>query len=82
MSRPHGFVFSKPACLTLLALLFPAAFFVRPQTSPRSPMIEAMQAELKRSMEQLKKKPTPPYFFIYEVTETESAGAAGQLRAR
>lgn len=40
-------------------------------------MMQAMQAELNRSMEQLKKQPTPPYFLSYEVTETETAGATG-----
>ena len=49
-----------------------------------SPVLEAMKAELSRSMVGLKDQPVPPYFLSYEVTETERtvvSAAFGALRA-
>jgi len=62
----------------VLLLLLPVAL-VRPQAAARSAMLDAMKAELARSIGQFKKQPTPPYFLSYEVTETESAGANGSF---
>jgi TldD protein len=47
-----------------------------------SPVLQAMSAELDRSMEKLKAQPTPPYFLSYEIVDTHSysvTGAFGQL---
>jgi len=47
-----------------------------------SPVLQAMQAELERSMQKLKTQPVPPYFLSYEITETHSvhvAAAFGRL---
>ncbi len=71
----------KTTCLLLLGLMLLPPVPVRPQGPPSSPMLQAMKMELARSMEQLKKQPTPPYFLSYEVTETESAGANGSFGA-
>ena len=40
-----------------------------------------MKLELARSMEQLKKQPTPPYFLSYEIVENESVGASASFGA-
>jgi TldD protein len=48
---------------------------------PSSAMLDAMKAELTRSLEQFKKQQTPPYFLSYEVVESESAGASGSFGA-
>src|SRR5579862_7102305 len=47
-----------------------------------SPVLQAMQAELERSMLKLKAQPVPPYFLSYEITESQSVfvgGAFGRL---
>jgi predicted Zn-dependent protease len=47
-----------------------------------SPVLQAMNAELERSMLKLKTQPVPPYFLSYEITETHSfyvTGAFGKL---
>jgi predicted Zn-dependent protease len=47
-----------------------------------SPVLSAMQAELRREMNRLGKEPTPPYFLSYEITDTQFVGATasfGQL---
>ncbi len=42
-----------------------------------SPVLQAMKAELDRSMEKLKAQPVPPYFLSYEITETHSVNVSG-----
>jgi len=37
-----------------------------------SPVLQAMHAEMERSMQKLKAQPVPPYFLSYEITETHS----------
>jgi TldD protein len=66
-------------CLIALGLFLLAAPHPSAQTAKRAVMLDAIKAELARSMEQLKKQPTPPYFLSYEVTETETAGATGSF---
>jgi predicted Zn-dependent protease len=41
------------------------------QAGPSSPVLEAMKAELARSLEALRGDPTPPYFLGYDVTEVQ-----------
>jgi predicted Zn-dependent protease len=66
------------ACLCLgLALLASAP--AQPQEAVSSPVLEAMKAELTRSMRTLGSQPTPPYFLSYEITETHSASVAGSF---
>jgi TldD protein len=47
-----------------------------------APVLEAMHAELERSMQKLKTQPVPPYFLSYEITETHDvyvSAAFGRL---
>jgi TldD protein len=47
-----------------------------------SPVLQAMQTELYRSMQKLKTEPVPPYFLSYEIVDTHSyvvSGAFGKL---
>src|SRR3954470_18426409 len=62
----------------LLAALLLAAPLAA-QNRKSSPMLGALKAELTRSMEQLKKQPTPPYFLSYEVVEMETANVNGSF---
>jgi len=45
------------------------AVSLRAQTPPPSPVLQAMKAELARSLEALHSQPTPPYFLGYDITE-------------
>jgi TldD protein len=60
-------------------LLFPLVLSA--QTARKSVVSDALKAELNRSMDHLKKQPTPPYFMSYEVLEGESAGVTGSFGA-
>lgn len=51
------------------------------ETPEKSVVADALKTELDRSMEHLKKQPTPPYFMSYEVLETESARVTGSFGA-
>ena len=44
-------------------------------------MLDAMKAELARSMAHFKSQKMPPFFLSYEVTETETAGVNGSFGA-
>jgi TldD protein len=46
---------------------------------PGSVITDALKTEPTRSMEHLKKQPTPPYFLSYELLETESVGVSGSF---
>jgi TldD protein len=55
----------------------------KPAARPASPLLDAMDAELQRSMRGLATQPTPPYFLACTVTEREVvsiAAANGALR--
>lgn len=52
------------------ACLLPFRSELRAQTS-FSPVVEAMKAEMNRTMTGLKSEPNPPYFVSYAITETE-----------
>jgi len=70
--RPYRF-------LTLLLVL--GAGLCAAGQSP-SPVLQAMQTELDRSMEKLKTQPVPPYFLSYEIVDEHSyvvTGAFGKL---
>src|SRR5580704_2293865 len=54
----------------LVLLLAPAC--LPAQSVKPSILLTALKEELTRSMEQLKKQPTPPYFMSYEVVEVET----------
>ncbi len=44
-----------------------------------TPVLDAMQAELERSMDKLATEPDPPYFLSYEITERYSAFVRGSF---
>lgn len=44
-----------------------------------APVMEAMRLELARSLETLRKQPTPPYYLSYEITEVSSASVEGEF---
>jgi len=70
----------KRNCLFLPPLLLLASGISLAQAPPkRSVMLDAMTAELSRSMEQFKKLQTPPYFLSYEVVETETSTISGSF---
>jgi predicted Zn-dependent protease len=59
-------------------LLVPAGFQAQ---NTKSAVLEALRAEMARSLEHFKKMPNPPYFLSYEVVETESGSASGSYGA-
>ncbi len=64
-----------PPAIALLALLTaPAA--AQPAASP---VLQAMKAELDRSIEKLKTQPVPPYFLSYEIVETHSFDVSAEF---
>jgi TldD protein len=65
----------------LLALVCLSAAWqpMRPAASPDSPVLAALQAELDRSLQNLKSQPVPPYFLSYEVTERHVFNVAGSF---
>lgn len=56
-----------------------AAAVASAQEPKPSPVLEAMKAELERSMQTLKGQPTPPYFLSYEITEDAVVGVTGSF---
>ena len=59
-------------------LLAPREFHAQ---NTKSVVLEALRAEMSRSIEHFKKMPSPPYFLSYEVVETEQASALGSYGA-
>src|SRR6516164_1453030 len=49
------------------------------QNAAPSPPLQAMKAELVRSMDALKSQPTPPYFISYEITDDETISVNGSF---
>ncbi len=64
--------------LLAIALLLAAPVAVASETSP---VLQALQAELDRSMDVLGGQPEPPYFLSYEVTEQQNAAATARFGA-
>jgi predicted Zn-dependent protease len=62
---------------TITLLLF-VAFSAAAQPAA-SPVLQAMKAELDRSMEKLKTQPVPPYFLSYQIVETRGAGVSAEF---
>ena len=44
-----------------------------------SPVLQAMKAEMDRSLDKLKTQPVPPYYLSYEITENQSATVSAQF---
>jgi TldD protein len=51
------------------------------QQSPSDPVLTAMQQELNRSLQNLKKTPTPPYFLSYQLTDNQSTQVSASFGA-
>jgi len=51
----------------------------RAQNAAPSPVLQAMKAELARSMETFKSQPNPPYFISYEITDDQTASVTGSF---
>ena len=49
------------------------------QNAAPSPPLQAMKAELVRSMDAFKSQPTPPYFISYEITDDETVSVNGSF---
>ena len=62
---------------TITLLLFPI-FSAAAQPAP-SPVLQAMKAELDRSMEKFKTQPVPPYFLSYEIVESRGANVSAEF---
>jgi TldD protein len=65
----------------LLSALLVVASARSAQGQRTSPVMEAMKAELARSLEALKTQPTPPYFLSYAITEVHSSTVKGAFGA-
>jgi TldD protein len=61
-------------------LLFPVLVLDAQQT-PSDPVLTAMQQELTRSLQNLKKAPVPPYFLSYQLTDNRSTSASASFGA-
>ena len=70
--RPDSKVPISPSRTALLAV---AVLTTASAGANTSPVMEALKAELARSMEILGEQPVPPYFLSYEVTERETVSA-------
>ncbi len=66
--------------LCLLALVA-APMRVAAEEVPPSPVLDAMKAELVRSMAKLGERPDPPYFLSYEISERHLAVVTGSFGA-
>jgi TldD protein len=63
----------------VIVLLAGPVSVVRAQEAKPSKVLEAMKAELARSVETLKSQPTPPYFLSYEITEDAVVSVTGSF---
>lgn len=70
---------SRKIFCRVTVLLFMAAAVAAAQEPKPSRVLEAMKAELERSMQTLKNQPTPPYFLSYEITEDAVVGVTGSF---
>jgi predicted Zn-dependent protease len=61
-------------------LLFAPLALVAQQTPP-DPVLTAMQQELDRSLQNLKKAPVPPYFLSYQLTDNRSTTVSASFGA-
>ena len=53
--------------------------WARAQNAAPSPVLQAMKAELARSMETFKSQPKPPYFVSYEITDDQTLSVNGSF---
>ena len=53
--------------------------WARAQNAAPSPVLQAMKAEMARSMETFKSQPKPPYFVSYEITDDQTLSVNGSF---
>jgi TldD protein len=70
-------------CGLFLLLLIPVVSGTRlyAQQTPSDPLLNAMQQELNRSLQNLKKAPVPPYFLSYQLTDNRAIQVAASFGA-
>ena len=66
--------------LCRISLLF-APLLLDAQQTPSDPVLGAMQQELNRSLQNLKKAPVPPYFLSYQLTDNRSTSVSASFGA-
>lgn len=64
-----------------LSVLLFASSVLGAQQAPSDPVLTAMQQELSRSFQNLKKTPTPPYFLSYQLTDNRSTQVSASFGA-
>ncbi len=64
-----------------LSLLLFAPRVLSAQQTPSDAVLNAMQMELNRSLQNLKKTPTPPYFLSYQLTDNKSTQVSASFGA-
>ena len=79
-NREGGRGLTKPLLRRLLISLCGIAFAATPAVS-QSTVLDAMKAELDRSMELLGEEETPPYFLSYEISESRSVSVGASFGA-
>jgi len=67
--------------LWTLSLLLFASLVLGAQATPSDPVLTAMQHELDRSLQNLKKTPVPPYFLSYQLTDNRSTQVSASFGA-
>lgn len=79
-NREGGRALSRLRLRHLLISLCGIALAAAPAAG-QSGVLDAMKAELDRSMELLGEEETPPYFLSYEISESRSASASASFGA-
>ncbi len=67
----------SPRSTLMLLLVLAVATMAQAQDAATSPVLDAMQQELDRSMAALAGEPVPPYFLSYEITESHRISVSG-----
>ena len=76
MSKSGRFPGTRSAAVAIL-IAFPV--LAADPAPKRGVMLDAMRAELDRSMRELKKQPVPPYYLAFEVAEDASTRVSGSF---
>ena len=86
-ARGHGQQFAEEALMNCsrkisgLFFLLLLPYMLCAQQAPSDPLLHAMQQELDRSLQSLKKTPVPPYFLSYQLTDNRSIHVSASFGA-
>ena len=72
---------SRKIFCMVASLVVATAGLAKAQGQNSSAVLDAMKAELNRSMQTLKSQPTPPYFLSYEITESRGVSVSSAFGA-